>query len=876
MLEDLLASLQEIAARHGLSPEAQEEVVELVMNLMGAGGPNSVTWSGSLDPLWDEPAHTERAESAPNERYDDLGRIALGGMGEIRRARDFQLNRVIAMKVLRPELVQNGQLYRRFFEEAQVTAQLQHPGIVPIHELGEYPDGRPYFTMPEVAGRTLSQIISEVRRLRPDQPATGGGWNLRRLLDAFRKACEAVAFAHARRVIHRDLKPDNIMVGSFGEVLVMDWGLAKLLDDMRPDPVYDDRGPQLSGLAAFPEPATTHAGSVFGTPAYMPPEQAFGTLSELGPQSDVFSLGAILFEILTGRPPYGGGGSRTIVERIRQAPPDLTPLDDPRVPTELAQICRKALARSPVDRPADAGVLAEQLVMWLDGARKREQALELVRQARDLQPQILDLRTRAQVLERQASRLRDRIPATASVAEKRPLWQLEDDVNRLNRDADFKQVERTQLLYSALNHDHDLDEAHTLLAEHYRALHAEAEAQRDSLAAQTLEMRLRAHDRGRHVEYLAGDGALTLYTDPPGAEVTLFRYADRDRRLIPEFERSLGPTPLRRVRLPMGSYLLKINAPGHAEVTYPIHIARQAHWDGVPPGETRPLPIVLPREGELGEDDRYVPAGWFLCGGDAGAPRSLPQRRIWVEPFVIRRFPVTNAEYLAFLNALVDAGREADALRWAARERGAIHGEVGPLAYNRDADGHFGLTEDSDGDVWQPDWPAFMIDWKGAMAYARWSATPAAAWRLPAELEWEKAARGVDGRRHPWGETLDPTFCCIISSHEGRPMAAGVDSYPVDASVYGVRGMAGGVRDWTLDFDQPKLNAAKGPPVIRGRANVRDPDEPVDKVLYAVTRGGSWFSTDRYARLASRHVTPADHQSNAIGFRIARSFRQSR
>ena len=215
------------------------------------------------------------------QRYEDLGLLGTGAMGEVRRVRDRELNRLMAMKVIRSRMMARPKVVARFIEEAQATAQLTHPGIVPVHELGRLLDGRLYFTMQLITGRTLRSILKEVH-----QASTHGNWgttddgvSLRQLVAFFKQACDAIAYAHARGVCHRDLKSENIMVGAYGEVQVVDWGLAKIwgealaesLEDEPPEVVATHRSGQ-SALA-------TQFGIVAGTPAYMPPEQAVGDVA---------------------------------------------------------------------------------------------------------------------------------------------------------------------------------------------------------------------------------------------------------------------------------------------------------------------------------------------------------------------------------------------------------------------------------------------------------------------------------------------------------------------------------------------------------------------------------------------------------------------
>jgi serine/threonine protein kinase len=295
-----------------------------------------------LDAASDAPAVYAR----DGRRYRLGAELARGGMGVVYRADDLTFGREVAVKVVAPELV-GGPAARRFVQEAELTGRLQHPGIPPVHDLGTLPDGSPYLAMKLIRGKTLADEL----KARPT-PAD----DLDRFARVFEQICLAVAYAHARRVIHRDLKPANVMVGSFGEVQVMDWGLAKKLG-AADDPVPG--GDPDEGWRPDPE-GRTRAGAILGTPAYMPPEQAGGRVDEVDERADVFALGGILCAILTGRPPYVAPTGRAAWELAAAANLDdaLARLSAVRDAGRLPAVAKRCLSPHPGDRYAHAGEVA--------------------------------------------------------------------------------------------------------------------------------------------------------------------------------------------------------------------------------------------------------------------------------------------------------------------------------------------------------------------------------------------------------------------------------------------------------------------------------------------------------------------------------------
>jgi tetratricopeptide (TPR) repeat protein len=297
-------------------------------------------------------------QSPSDTRYQRLHLHATGGLGQVWFARDTQLDREVALKELRPEIRGDAELSRRFVMEAKITGQLEHPGIVPIYELASA-SGCPTYAMRFLKGRTLTDAIRQAKTV---------GERLK-LLPAFATICQTIAYAHSRGIIHRDLKGANVLLGDFGEVIVLDWGLAK--------PIDAKEGASVTHQAKGHSPEGTQAGQILGTPFYMPPEQAAGQLDQIGFESDVYSLGAILYEILTGVPPFGdlwaawnsteahAATLERLLKTMRESAPTRPRQLDRSVPAALEAVCLKAVAKQPSERYAQASELAAEIQRWL-------------------------------------------------------------------------------------------------------------------------------------------------------------------------------------------------------------------------------------------------------------------------------------------------------------------------------------------------------------------------------------------------------------------------------------------------------------------------------------------------------------------------------
>ncbi len=344
-----------------------------------------------LRPFADTPAPSKPPSDTvpwelPGDRYRVIGEIARGGMGVVLRVHDACFDRPLAIKVLLSRHRPSPDEERRFLEEAGITGRLQHPGIPPAHDIGRMADGRPFFSMKLIEGRTLADLLGE----RPTPQV-----ELPHFLKVFEQIAQTLAYAHSQGIIHRDLKPLNVMVGAFGEVQVMDWGLAKRLPREHTaapappgataalDPAGDEKETLVANPVANPDSGGSHtqAGEVIGTLAYMSPEQARGEIHELDERCDVFGLGAILCTILTGGPPYVGSDRSALFQQAQEG--DLAGawarLDASGADPELVHLARECLAPKKEDRPRDAAAVARSIDHYLESVQERLRQAEVAR-----------------------------------------------------------------------------------------------------------------------------------------------------------------------------------------------------------------------------------------------------------------------------------------------------------------------------------------------------------------------------------------------------------------------------------------------------------------------------------------------------------------
>ncbi len=753
------------------------------------------------------------------DRYRREGTLGAGAMGVVELAVDRDLEREVALKRLLPDRIHNPEDRDRLVEEARLGAQLEHPNIVPVYEMGRLPDGQPFFTMRRLEGTTLLDVLNGLRR---DPDTFGARWSRTRLVTVLVQVCLAVEYAHSREIVHRDLKPENVFLGEYGEIQLLDWGVACRTAEA------DDE---------------VDSSYVAGTPGYIAPERLAsrgGTAPQL---ADVYSLGALLYEVLTLERTFDDSPEEVLRRSMTESPvPPSQRSPERRISPALDAICMDALAQSPLRRTPSARELARQLQQYLDGVAEQERRVREAAEKRQTGLELAELlrseRGELHQAEVEAARLRATIQPWQPVSDKRRMWAAEDRATEL-REAVAEVFGQTVTMFTEA---HELDPAHPDASTALRRLwwnrYLEDEARGDRIAMGYSRAELQRWDlHDEYAERLRGDGRIDLQTDPPGADVWLYSLAESDRLLVPEGGRRLGSTPLKDVPVPMGSQLLMLEVPGRHTIHYPVRIGRS---------EPFAAEIRFPDPDTLLPSVAFVPAGRARIGGSPGAYGAPePIREETVADFAIGIFPVTFGEYLEWLETLDPAEAEdrlprssRDGVLAARADRGRFVPLVTRLVEGRRA------TSRTPVDGYRL--PVVGVSWDDAQAFCAWmSVRTGLPIRLPGEHEWEKAARGVDGRRFPWGATYDPGFANWRGARPGPGRLEEVGTYGMDESVYGVRDLCGGAANWCDGwFDET--------------AGTR----PV--------RGNHW-STSSPRSLATRAGAEPSARTGTIGFRVALS-----
>ena len=761
-------------------------------------------------------------DEAVGNRYRRVGKLGAGGLGEVHACEDLVLGRTVAVKIgHQNEDVDSYSSRVILHREARIISVLEHPNIIPIYDAGSDLRRGAFYVMRQVSSTSLDDIL----RRRREGTGDAHDHAPNRLLRYFLQVSNAVDYAHHRGVIHCDIKPANILLGEYGEVLLVDWGLAQ---------------------------STAHPlGVRGGTLGYMAPEQMDSRIERLDERADVFALGAILYEILSGKPAFeeakhsGMSSLGPEPKKLYKRPPtpDTASLGFEVTP-ELIEACMSAIAIERDERLASVAVLRTAVEDVIEGgkqrARKRQEADEAADEGDELADryhEFVEQRPEQQGVYRD---LRAAVAPWAAVEEKWDVWEAEEAV----RITDTLQVRTFQSAVSAYERALEAVPQHARarrgLAKLYFAQLQRARRNGHADDMVNFEQLLRRQDDGTYERELQKQGTLELVIGSAD-RVSLATLVERQRRLVEGSVEVIADRPQLARTLAAGRYIVTATS-GDATASWPVNIE---------PGSHTTLGIEPPAPGTLHRDEVYIPGGRTRLGGDPLATEGDEVFELDLPAFILQRYPVTFAQWFKFLDAL----RE--------RDEHLVEPHIPRTALGLPTWRWHSLTTNtrgwtaeitlpvSDTELQSPEkLPVFGISAESAEAYARWrSLIDGVRWRLPTELEWEKAGRGTDGRVYPWGDHFDATFCKMRDSRAGESLAEDVGAFPWDISPYGVCDLAGGVADWcTTD---PRRTA------------VREQRE-------VVSRGGAWCDWPIDCRLASRRRYLATEHSARVGVRLAR------
>jgi serine/threonine protein kinase/formylglycine-generating enzyme required for sulfatase activity len=778
-----------------------------------------------------------------------IRQIARGSMGVVYEAIQEPLNRLVALKVLPSELTRDDRTIERFRREAGAAASLNHPGIVKVLSVGEE-NGFHFYAMDMVRGQSLDVIMQEVITKEERLPFL-------RAAEIVREAALALDYAHVSGVVHRDIKPGNIMVTKEGKVLIGDFGLARL---------------ETTGTL-------TRMDEIVGTPMYMSPEQAMGDREKVGARTDIYSLGATLYEALTLSPPFEGADLHQILAQVIGMEPRLPRAINRRIPKDLETICLKAMEKDPEHRYATARGLADDLSRFLRGdpiharppslpariirkARRNKSAAALLvmlclstvglavfllaRHLHTVQTIRSHLTTALEARNLGEEAFREKMKALTAVAEiEARIGRFQDSLeksellDRIDRlqSAESKQQEIALANYRGVLRSDPLQveanegvarillqkaETQFFLAKRTAAFEKDPFAGVNSLIAEIERHDLRGDFRVEVAsmnEYIERTGTLSIDSRPQGARVSLAR-VDREGKFDPGVPVDIGTTPLVKDGVKPGSYLLSFALEGFLPITVPVFVGHEHQRPAL-------APVELFRPEELPEDLVYIPGGGFHFGGRVdGAARGEWK---FLPPFFLGIKEITFEEYLRFLN-----GRAEEVAGWT---MGSFLPQECGVEFIYDGLGHFFRPPKNWEEVRRL--PVWGIPLEGAKDYCVWKSERSLIeaqlagkeryleYRLPTEEEWEKGARGTDGRLYPWGDDFDESRCPSRQSQEGSgagPSVVPGGRYPGGASPYRLLDMAGNVAEWTATLDQTGREViVKGGDVNSGPNSLRSP-----------------------------------------------------
>ncbi len=764
----------------------------------------------------------------PESHYTGIKSLGKGSFGEVHSARDTLLGREVAIKSLKPQYRDEQEVVDRFLKEARGTAQLEHPNIMPVHELGVNDEHGIYFTMKKIEGENLKEVLD---RLEANTSYYLKKYPLSRLLEIFLSVCNGVAFAHSKGVIHRDLKPANIMIGEYGEVLILDWGLVKSLGTKEGAP-----GSVQLRLDEFDVGTHTVDGAISGTPNYMSPEQAEGQVDDVDFQSDIYSLGAILYHILAHTPPFEKMQLRKLLEKVKlgKFTPPRERRPDLKIPRELNAVCLKAMARFQVNRYRSVERMAEDIRNYIGhmpvSAYKAPRLIRIWKTCRrnpvksSAAAAVLAALVLAWVVQFSSAygdyrgnmedAERHRIDAHALIAEAQAVYQeLEAvraaDKQKTRSEREIQLAEELSRIVSDVNKDFTLAIGYYEgIPDRFKKRRAPTDGYKSviwdqiefclyrkdyTMAKQWLDTAIERHREWGHPfrpetaaftnrvhRSIQGHGSLVIEPSPNMDEVVIWPYVEDGTRLVQGDPIERGREfPIRIETIKKGSYLLWITLKNGRFLPYPVYIGH---------GEELVLKPEIPDE--LPDGLAYVPAGEFIMGGPLS--RFYRRQRVTLPSFFISKTEVTVGEYLEFWKTLeTPAEKQAymSRVRYHRRER----------RYNDAWDENGRLLDER----LSVDFPVVGITREAAEAYCEWKGRQLGKTvRLPTAYEWEKAARGVDGRTYVWGNGFrqedDLTLTKYNTAGKERfPYWAPPGQFKRDISVYNAYDMAGNVREMT-------------------------------------------------------------------------------
>jgi eukaryotic-like serine/threonine-protein kinase len=676
-----------------------------------------------------------------DERYLTRSLLGVGGFSLVHQVSDVKIGRNIAVKKLDPQASEI--MKHNFFLEARVMSQLDHPGILPVYD---------FIVEDTEQGKTnfgYSMRIAALDSLHENLQGESKH-DYHRFCNILRQVALALEHAHQRGVLHRDIKPKNILLGNEGEVYLTDWGVCTLLPS---HPDYRFLSQEMKSV-------------LVGTPAYMSPEQGQNIYSEITTLTDVYGLGASLYYALTGRSVYVGSNLRDVLKSVIKG--EFTPPstvwesrgDEFPYPKLLESICLKALSVDPSDRYQSAREFAEVIERFMNGVLEQERAKESAQEAYCLGQTYYAL-------------FIDRFEYQSKIAEKvelaqtnykksrtddhrTELWALENQLDELLNPLEESFAHAISAFQSALRDVPDHNKSKASMTQLYKVRYQQALETNDQRMMIFFEERIKEYATDHELLEFEKLSEIKLLGLPKGTTVIVFstqlkRYSTHlvEEKLLENYE---GETIL----LKRGRYQLKL-----------VH--KEAN-------ETRIILWIKKYQ----QQEIYTPLPKITA---------IPEGFVYIKDrLAIGQHPVKISEYYEFLNSLPPDEAEQHSPRYhqtyycARAESGSFE-----LPYT-----------DIEGDTWLPNWPAMLVSYQDACAYADWLSNRLSAnVRIPTTAEWKEAASGNDGRPYPWGTGFDPSLCMMRESHQGRPVPMPVNNSRADCSPYGVYNVAGTVCQWS-------------------------------------------------------------------------------